>query len=213
MAIGSVFQVDDPSQCAVSVEEPGVPVPGEPGTGCNHADYGPQLDTVDEGPGTVQSYRHVCFVHVSAILSAAVDDKKIAVNPCQSRSVTRPTPGQHKIVPWTDTRLKAVWLALSPIVQVTIPLGAGAGLRQGEMFGISPHDIDREANIIHVVRQIQQVNTALMFCLPKREKAQDVFLSDHTLAELHHYMAMFPQSRSPCPGKKPTEHPPPWISS
>jgi integrase len=142
--------------------------------------------------GTAQSYRHVCFVHTSAILSAAVDDKKIAMNPCQARSVTKPTPGQHKIVPWTDARLKAVWLALPPIVQVTMPLGAGAGLRQGEMFGLSPHDIDREANIIHVVRQVQQVNNALMFCLPKREKVRDVPLSDSTLAELDDYMAIFP---------------------
>jgi integrase len=142
--------------------------------------------------GTAQSYRHVCFVHVSAILSAAVDDKKIAANPCQARSITKPTPGQNKIVPWTDARLKAVWLALPPIVQVTIPLGAGAGLRQGEMFGLSPHDIDREANIIRVVRQVQQVNNALMFCLPKREKVRDIPLSDSTLAELDDYMAMFP---------------------
>jgi integrase len=149
--------------------------------------------------GTAQSYRHVCFVHASAILSAAVDDKKIAMNPCQARSVTKPTPGQHKIVPWTDARLKAVWLALPPIVKVTMPLGTGAGLRQGEMFGLSPHDIDREANIIHVVRQVQQVNNALMFCLPKREKARDVPLSDSTLAELDDYMAMFPPVRVTLP--------------
>lgn len=142
--------------------------------------------------GTAQSYRHVCFVHVSSILSAAVDDKKIVTNPCKARSVTKPTPGQTKIMPWTDARLKAVWLALPPIAQVTIPLGAGAGLRQGEMFGLSPHDIDREANIIRVVRQVQQVNNALMFCLPKREKTRDIPLSDSTVAELDAHLAMFP---------------------
>jgi hypothetical protein len=45
------------------------------------------------------------------------------------------------------------------------------------MFGLSPHDIDREAKVIHVVRQVQQVNNAMMFCLPKREKVRDAPLS------------------------------------
>jgi integrase len=142
--------------------------------------------------GTAQSYRHVCFVHVSSIFSAAVDDRKIAANPCQARSVTKPTPGQHKIVPWTDARLKAVRLALEPLVKVVVPLGAGTGLRQGEMFGLSPVDIDREAQVLHVVRQVQQTNNKLIFCLPKRDKVRDVPLSDATLAALDSYMEMFP---------------------
>lgn len=142
--------------------------------------------------GAAQSYRHVCFVHVSSILSAAVDDRKIGTNPCSARSVTKPTPGQHKIVPWTDARLKAVRLALTPLVEIAIHLGAGAGLRQGEMFGLSPDDIDREAQVLHIVRQVQQTNNKLIFCLPKRDKVRDVPLSDGTLAALDLYMEMFP---------------------
>jgi integrase len=142
--------------------------------------------------GAAQSYRHVCFVHVSAILSAAVDDKKIATNPCKARSVTKPTPGQHKIVPWSDARLKAVWLALPPLVKIAVPLGVGGGLRQGEMFGLSPDDIDREAKVLHIVRQVQQTNNALMFCRPKRDKVRDVPLSDRTLSALDTYIEMYP---------------------
>jgi integrase len=153
--------------------------------------------------GTAPSYRHVCFVHVSAILSAAVDDKKVATNPCQARSVTKPQQGQHKVVPWSDTRLKAVWLALPPRVKITVPLGAGGGLRQGEMFGLSVDDIDREAMVIRVVRQLQQVDNRLIFCLPKREKTRDVPLSDSVLAELDSYLAMFP----PVPVTLPWEEP------
>ncbi len=87
--------------------------------------------------GTAPSYRHVCFVHVSTILSAAVDDKKIAANPCKARSVTKPQRGQQKVTPWPDARLKAVWLALPPGAKITVSLGTGGGLRQGEMFGLS----------------------------------------------------------------------------
>jgi integrase len=142
--------------------------------------------------GTAQSYRHVCFVHVSAILSAAVDDRKIATNPCKARSVTKPTPGQRKIVPWTDARIRAVRLALEPLVKIAVHLGAGAGLRQGEMFGLSPDDIDRDAQVLHIVRQVQQTNNKLIFCLPKRDKVRDVPLSAGTLAALDDYMQMFP---------------------
>jgi integrase len=149
------------------------------------------------------SYRHVCFVHVSAILSAAVDDKKIATNPCQARSVTRPQRGQPKIVPWTDTRVKAVWLALPPRVTITVALGAGGGLRQGEMFGLSVEDIDREAMLIRVLRQVQPVGNSLVFCLPKGGKTREVPLSDGVLRELEAYLEMFP----PVPVTLPWEEP------
>lgn len=142
--------------------------------------------------GTAQSYRHVCFVHVSSIFNAAVDDRKIAANPCKARSVTKPTPGQHKIAPWSDARVKAVRLALDPLVEIVVSLGAGAGLRQGEMFGLSPDDIDRETQVLHVVRQVQQTNSKLIFCRPKRDKARDVPLAGSTLAALDSYLEMFP---------------------
>lgn len=157
--------------------------------------------------GSAPGYRLVCFVHVSAILSAAVDDKKIASNPCKARSVTKPQQSQHKVVPWSDTRLKAVWLALPPRVKIAIPLGAGGGLRQGEMFGLSVDDIDREAMVIHVVRQVQQVDSQLIFCLPKREKIRDVPLSDSVLKELDTYLALFPPTPVTLPWEEPAGQP------
>jgi integrase len=157
--------------------------------------------------GLAPSYRHVCFVHVCAILKAAIDDKKIATNPCQARSVTRPHRGQPKVVPWTDARLKAVWLALSPRVTITVPVGAGGGLRQGEMFGLSPKDIDREAMVIRVTRQVQPVNNKLVFCLPKGEKTRDVPLSDRVLAELDAYQEMFPPVSVTLPWEEPDGQP------
>ncbi|HEX6402754.1 MAG TPA: hypothetical protein VF003_06295 [Pseudonocardiaceae bacterium] len=61
---------------------------------------------------------------------------------------------------------------------ITVALGAGGGLRQGEMFGLSVEDIDREAMLIRVVRQVQPVEHSLVFCLPKGGKTRDVPLSD-----------------------------------
>jgi integrase len=157
--------------------------------------------------GLAPNYRLVCFTHVSAIFSAAIDDKKIATNPCQARSVTRPQRGQHKVVPWSDARLKAVWLALPPRVTITVPLGAGGGLRQGEMFGLSPDDIDREAMIIRIARQVQPVDNRLVFCLPKGEKTRDVPLSDRVLTELDAHLAMFPPVSVTLPWEEPDGQP------
>lgn len=106
--------------------------------------------------------------------------------------MTKPAVGPRKVVPWTDARLKAVRLALPPLVKIAVPLGAGVGLRQGEMFGLSPDDIDRDAQVIHVVRQIQQTNNKLIFCLPKRDKVRDVPLPASTLSALDLYIEMFP---------------------
>jgi hypothetical protein len=40
-------------------------------------------------------------------------------------------------------RLRKMQLALPSRQSVVIPLGSGLGLRQGEILGLSPDDIDR----------------------------------------------------------------------
>ncbi len=141
---------------------------------------------------TAPSYRRVCFVHVSAILTAAVDDRLIATNPCQARSVSKPQADHKKVLPWTDDRIVAVWRALPVHARIIVPLGAGCGLRQGEMFGLCPTDIDRENNLLHIARQIQQVDNKLVYCAPKGDKDRDVPLPAYVLAHLDEYMALIP---------------------
>ncbi|MCA1704359.1 MAG: site-specific integrase [Actinobacteria bacterium] len=149
------------------------------------------------------SYRVVCFVHVSAILTAAVDDRRIGANPCTARSVTKPQLDKRKVIPWTDVRVKAVRLALPPRVQVVVDLGAGCGLRQGEIFGLSPADLDLEQNVVHVVRQIQQVDSTLVFCKPKREKERDVPLPANVLRAITEHLTIFPAARVTLPWEEP----------
>lgn len=67
------------------------------------------------------------FANVSTIFTAEVDDELIQKNPCKAASVRR-----LKSVP-----KKVVWL------------GAGLGLRQGEIFALSPDDIDFERGELH----------------------------------------------------------------
>ena len=53
----------------------------------------------------------------------------------------------------------------------------GAGLRQGEVFGLSPDDIDWLRKIVHVRRQVKIVGGHRVFAPPKGGKDRDVPLA------------------------------------
>ncbi|WP_249033878.1 tyrosine-type recombinase/integrase [Prauserella marina] len=153
------------------------------------------------------SYQSVCFTHVSAILTAAVDDKLISENPCLARSVTRPRPGERKVVPWTRATVKKVRLALPDRYKIIVPVGAGAGLRQGEVFGLGVDAIDRDAMVLNVVRQVREVRGRLVFALPKRARTRDVPLSAGLLRLLDDYLEQFPPVPVTLPWSEPDGKP------
>lgn len=101
------------------------------------------------------TYRKVVFANVSTIFTAAVDDELISKNPCKAASVRRPRSDPKKLAPWTNERVLAVRDELPERYQLVIWLGAGLGLRQGEIFALSPGDIDFEAGEVHVRRQVK----------------------------------------------------------
>ncbi|GLZ43424.1 hypothetical protein Acsp05_70480 [Actinokineospora sp. NBRC 105648] len=70
--------------------------------------------------------------------------------------------------------------------------GAGFGLRQGEIFGLSPDDLDREAESVNVVRQVRLVENQPVFAPPKRRKTRSAPLASGILRELDEYMERFP---------------------
>lgn len=138
------------------------------------------------------SYRQIIFANVSTVFSAAVDDSLILANPCRARSVRRPRRGHHKVVPWPRDRVLAVRDELPPRYQLTVWLGAGLGMRQGEIFGLSPEDIDIERGEVHVRRQVKLLGNKQMFGLPKGRKVRDVPLPDAVLEAINAHMTAFP---------------------
>ncbi len=50
------------------------------------------------------------------------------------------------------------------------------GLRRGEVFGLSPEDIDHERGMLHARRQVQPIHGRLFFALPKGRKIRTVDL-------------------------------------
>jgi len=153
------------------------------------------------------SYQSVCFAHVSAIFTAAVDDKLIISNPCQVRSVRRPKPDERKVVPWSRVFVKKMHLAMPDRYKLVVPIGAGCGPRQGEIFGLGVDAINRDDMVLRLVRQVRQVRGQLVYALPKRGKTRDVPLSRGLLRLIDEHMERFPPVSVTLPWREPAGEP------
>ncbi|MEU4291240.1 tyrosine-type recombinase/integrase [Kribbella sp. NPDC026596] len=56
-------------------------------------------------------------------------------------------------------------------------IGSAAGLRQGEMFGLSVDDFDFEEQVIRVRRQVKRLGKEYVFALPKNDTERFVPMS------------------------------------
>ncbi|MFE9018426.1 tyrosine-type recombinase/integrase [Streptomyces sp. NPDC007808] len=138
------------------------------------------------------SYRRVIYNNVSTILNAAVDDGHLPKNPCHAQSVRPPAAGNGRVVPWTARRVFAVRAALRDRYRATVDLGAGSGLRQGEIFGLSEDEIDFDSGWLHIVNQVKVTKGGLVFAPPKRDKLRDVPMADHVAHSLKQHIEAFP---------------------
>jgi integrase len=77
-------------------------------------------------------------------------------------------------------------------VPLTVDVGAGCGLRQGEIFGLSPDDLDNVRPILHVRRQIKIVRGKLIFSAPKGGKVRDVPLPTSVAQRLAAHAEQYP---------------------
>lgn len=85
--------------------------------------------------------------------------------------------------------------ALRPRYRIVVTLGAGLGLRQGEIFGLAVEDIDFEGGRVVVRRQVKLSNTSdhtRYFGLPKGEKIREVPLPSVVADALREHLAEFP---------------------
>lgn len=57
-------------------------------------------------------------------------------------------------------------------------LGAGTGMRQGELFGLAVDEVDFRRKVVHVRRQVRLIGDVACFAPVKNNKAHDVPLSD-----------------------------------
>lgn len=138
------------------------------------------------------TYKRVILSNVSAIFGAAVDDDLIAKNPCKAGSVSRPKIVRRKVAPWPTEWVSAMHDALPERYQIAVTLGSGLGLRQGEIFGLSPDDIDFLRGTVEVRHQVKILaGNRFVFGLPKGRKSRTIPLPTTVADELSAYLARF----------------------
>jgi integrase len=126
------------------------------------------------------------------LLQSAVDDDLIAKNPCASKVVKKPQPDTRRVVPWPVERLLAVTNALPERYRILATLGAGLGLRQGEIFGLAVDDVDFDKGVVHVRQQVKLIDAKLLFGLPKHDRERTIPLPDSVAEALREYLDQFP---------------------
>jgi integrase len=151
----------------------------------------------------VSSYRRVIFNSVSAVLSAAVDDGHLTKNPCRARTVRAPQPSPPRVQPWTAEQVFAVRAALPERYRAMVDVGAGCGLRQGEIFGLPVDEVGFDTGWLRVACQVKVVNGHLVFGLPKRGKERDVPLPEHVGHALKRHQDVHPPSEVTLPWLRP----------
>jgi len=161
------------------------------------------LQSTGMAPSTIKLVKGT----LSTVLEAAIADERITKNPCRDKSVKAPRPVARKIVPWTTTQVIAIQAELADIYAAMTDAGAGAGLRQGEVFGLSPDDVDWLRKIVHVRRQVKIVGGRRVFAPPKGNKERDVPLSDVIAYRLSAHLAAHPAVPVTLPWESPAGKP------
>lgn len=150
-------------------------------------------------PGTAV----VVWGYLNNILDCAVDDERIPKNPMRARTIKAPTKPETKARAWSRERVAAVQAELPGDYQILVDIAAGTGLRQGEALGLAVDDIDTEAGVIHVRRQIRSVDSKLVFSLPKGNKTRVVPMPLHLAARIAAHKAAYPPRSVTLPWKDP----------
>ncbi len=136
------------------------------------------------GSGTA----HIAWIYLKAIMEAAVEDKRLYRNPCKGSSTIKPPRRpERRARSWEQCRVGAVRKGLPERYRVTLDLGLGCGLRQGEAFAFSPVDVRGDS--IHVERQIVQYRSQLYFGPPKGGKERVVPLGVLLASRLRSHQA------------------------
>ncbi|MFF8659539.1 tyrosine-type recombinase/integrase [Streptomyces huasconensis] len=152
------------------------------------------------GEGTVNEV----WGSLSSILQAAVDDERITKNYCKSqKSVRPPARPEPKARAWSKSQVFAVRSALPARFRIMVDVGVGAGLRQGEVLGLAVEDIDAEAEVIHVRRQVKKVGAKLVFALPKGRKTRSVPVATQLLEAVQAHLVEFPAKKVTLPWGNP----------
>jgi integrase len=138
----------------------------------------------------------VVYRYLSAIFRMAVRDGLIIKTPCVE--VRLPKIEKPRVSPMTVEQVEALLDAVDPRYRALLVLGAGAGLRQGEAFGLTVPHVDFLRRTIHVEQQLILLPGKPIFLGPPKTESSDrrIPVGDFVLHALAHHIQEFPSSRS-----------------
>ncbi|PKW14404.1 tyrosine-type recombinase/integrase [Saccharopolyspora spinosa] len=135
-------------------------------------------------PGTIRTR----FNNVRAVLRAAVRDRVIPADPSEGVRLPRARKGSSLNLP-TSEEVRKVLDCSEEHFRVFIALCAFAGLRLGEAAALQAGDIDLEARILRVTRQVQRANgKQVEIRAPKYGSERTVYLADVLVEMLRDYL-------------------------
>ncbi|MDX3097084.1 integrase [Streptomyces sp. ME19-03-3] len=147
----------------------------------------------------------VIWGHLSSILASAVDDQRLLRNPMKAKSTVKPPrPTERKAKAWPREVVDAVRGELQERYRFAVDLGIGLGLRQGEAFGLAEEDLDLEAGVVHVRRQLKwDIKGRPYFSLPKGRKTREVPLPPNLAPRAREHFRHFPPIPCTLPWRNP----------
>lgn len=132
-------------------------------------------------PATV----HTVFKVTRAMLQDAVHDAKLPSNPCSRVPLPRVEKRLDKIL--TPDQIGDLAAAITPRYEVTVWLGALAGLRLGEALGLTKDHVDLEGRRILVVQQMQN---GVLSPLKTKASRRSVPVDDLLTSKLRDHLKM-----------------------
>jgi integrase len=96
-----------------------------------------------------------------------------------------------QVIPWTPEQVFAVRAALPERYRAMVNVGAGCGLRQGEIFGLPVDAVDFDGGWLAVRVQVKRVRGKFVVAPPKRGKIRDVPLPGAVGGMLRKHMVDF----------------------
>jgi integrase len=93
------------------------------------------------------------FAVLRSMMAHAVDDGRIPANPCSRVPLPRREP--RVVEPLAAAEVVRLAEAMRPDWEIAVWLGAGAGLREGEVLGLLTSRVDFLRRRIHVLEQMQ----------------------------------------------------------
>jgi integrase len=130
---------------------------------------------------------------LAMVLRAAVRERLIPASPCVRVKLPR-VPPKSGLVPISTETVIALREAMPPRYRALVTVGAGTGMRRGELLGLTVDRVSYDFGTIRVDRQLARSATAdrVVFASPKTEAStRTVPVADVVIEAIREHVATF----------------------